>query len=243
MAEKRVLLVDDNPSDRMIVKALLAKSGLMATEAADAHEALETLNDETLEFALFVIDLQMPKVSGHELVKRLRRMERTKKTPILIMSGRNRPIDIQTSIMVGANDYIIKPMDLQILEEKVDRLTKGSSGQWNLYEVPKPVQVAEASILISILKINELGAEVRMSFEMPKDHTFTFTFDPLGQKGLKECLAKVESVVKTPEGFAYKISFVGLTEADRKKIRLTCREFWTRDEEEGEEKAQAPKVG
>ncbi len=117
MGEKRVLIVDDNPSDRKIVKLVAEKNGFLATEVDEGFKALEALNEQ--KFSLFIVDLQMPRMPGLQLVRRLRGQPEYKTTPILIMSGRNRPVDVQSAVQSGATDYIVKPMDILVLEEKI----------------------------------------------------------------------------------------------------------------------------
>ena len=224
MAERRILLVDDNASDRLIAKVVAEKCGYIATEASDGFQAIAAMEEQ--EFGLFLIDLQMPKMPGLQLVQRLRRMEAAKKTPILIMSGRNRAVDVQAAVQSGANDYIVKPMDIQVLEEKLRRLGAGASSDWKLYEVPEPRQQAQATMFLNVLSLNELGADLLMSLDLPLEHAFALNMDVLLEKGLKDLIVKIESKKKEARGFLYRVRFVGATEADRKKIRLSCRDLW-----------------
>ena len=91
-----VLVVDDNPSDQKMAKLLIEKEGFIAILASDAHEAIDKLDE--VDFKLFVIDIQMPKISGLDLLKRLKRMNSYKDIPALIMSGRNSPEDVKRAI-------------------------------------------------------------------------------------------------------------------------------------------------
>lgn len=229
MGEKRMLLVDDNPSDRKIIKLVAEKSGFLVSEAADGFQALEALTDQT--FTLFVVDLQMPRMTGLQLVRRLRGLPEFKKTPILISSARNRPIDVQTAVQNGATDYVVKPMDIQVLEEKINRLSAGAAPDWKMYDLPENLRFAQAGVFVHALAINEIGAWVSTPLVLPAGFSFSISLDLLAAKGLPQVLAKIEKSEKTQEGFRYLVQFIGLTEADRKKIRLSCREIWTKEEE------------
>lgn len=225
--ENKVLLIDDNPSDRLIVRKLVEKAGLMAAEAGDAAEAMKAMESEEINYTLFVVDLQMPKVTGLELVKRLRAMEKHKQTPILILSGKNRPVDVQLAINSGANDYVVKPVDLQIMEQKIQLLSKGSSEKWASYDLPEDQRYTTAGFLATSLSVNEVSATVAMPVDLPVEYCLTLTLDILAAKGMGSIISKIESKTKDPKlGFVYKVNFVGLTEADRKKIRLCCREIY-----------------
>jgi two-component system chemotaxis response regulator CheY len=225
MSGRYILIVDDNPSDRAIAKAVAERNQFLVSEAEDAYRAFEALGDEDFRYSLLVIDLQMPRIPGLDLLKRVRRMEVYQKVPVLIMSGRNRAIDIQAAISMGANDYIVKPMDLTILDEKIKRLTTQESSQWAEYQVPAERGHCEVSHLGRIASLNELGAEVVLPFELPTGRPLTLGIEVLSERGVPAKLMKVESVRRTPEGFAHRVMFVGLTEAQRKIIRVLCRQL------------------
>lgn len=227
MGDKRILVVDDNPSDRLIVKRLADKLKCLTHQASGVFEAMDEL--EEMDFNLLIVDLQMPKHSGLQLVQRVRRMERFRTTPILIMSGRNRPHDVQSAIQTGANDYIIKPVDLQVLEEKITRLTQKSTGTWKSYPVPSELSAATVGLSANILMINEVAAEVWTTQKFEVENTFTLTLDLLINRGLAPCVVKIEAVRPEKTGYVYSLRFIGLTEADRKKIRLLCRDLWTQN--------------
>lgn len=230
MGEKRVLLVDDNPSDRKIVRTVTERNGFLATEVEDGFKALEALNEE--QFALFIVDLQMPKMPGLQLVKRLRSNPDLAKTPILITSARNRPVDVVSAVQTGANDYIVKPMDIQVLEEKINRLSKGAGADWKLYQVPEESRTTQVGLFMQTMALNEIGAEVVSNMNLPMNTTFTYNFDLLNMKGLKDTLVKVEKARPGKDGTVYTVQFIGLTDVDRKKIRLCCRDLWIGDQKE-----------
>lgn len=233
MSERRVLLIDDNPSDRLIAKAVSEKCNFVVDEAVDGVAALSKLNENfDLLYSLIIVDLQMPKIPGLDLVRRLRKIDRLKSVPILIMSGRNRPVDVQMAVGAGANDYIIKPMDLEILREKIERNTSKVSTTWKSYEVPGDLGRSQMSLLAYIASLNEIGADVRSDFALQVGDSFMLNSELLGNRGLKQILCKVESKSTDKAGPIYKVNFIGLTESDRKKIRLCCRELWVSSKEQ-----------
>ncbi len=110
---QNVLIVDDNPSDMAVAKHCVEKLGMNAVSASGGFEALELLDQ--YHFDIYIVDLQMPKMSGIDLLKRIKPIAEKSKGSMLVMSGRSRPTDIEQAIRVGAKDYVVKPIDLMIL--------------------------------------------------------------------------------------------------------------------------------
>jgi RNA polymerase sigma factor (sigma-70 family) len=114
-----ILIVDDHSSFRELVTTLLIEAGYGVREAASAREALELANDELP--ALVLLDVVLPEVSGYELCRTLR--ERFGETlPIIFLSGsRTDPLDSVAGLLVGADDYILKPF---VPEEFIARIRR-----------------------------------------------------------------------------------------------------------------------
>ncbi len=106
----RILLVDDDSVNRTLAKALLIKRGFDVTEAEDGSVALGRLQDGE-DYDLMVLDLDMPKVSGGEVLKHVRSTLATATLPVVVLTGTNDP-DAEVRLMEhGADDYIRKPID------------------------------------------------------------------------------------------------------------------------------------
>jgi DNA-binding NarL/FixJ family response regulator len=105
--DRPILIVDDAASYRTFVATLLAQAGYDVQEAGSAEEALELMNGEVP--ALVLLDVVLPVSSGYELCRTLR--ERYGETlPIIFVSGtRTDSLDSVAGLMVGADDYIVKP--------------------------------------------------------------------------------------------------------------------------------------
>jgi DNA-binding NarL/FixJ family response regulator len=116
---RSILIVDDVPSFRGLVATLLADAGYEVREAASAREALELADDEPP--ALVLLDVVLPEVSGYELCRTLR--ERFGETlPIIFVSGsRTDRLDSGVGLLVGADDYIVKPF---VPEELIARVRR-----------------------------------------------------------------------------------------------------------------------
>jgi RNA polymerase sigma factor (sigma-70 family) len=116
---KPILIVDDVPSLRELIATLLTQAGFEVQEASSAEEALELANEGPP--ALVLIDVVLPLMSGYELCRTLR--ERYGEAlPIIFVSGsRTDPLDSVAGLLVGADDYIVKPF---VPEELVARVRR-----------------------------------------------------------------------------------------------------------------------
>jgi CheY-like chemotaxis protein len=104
---KTILVVDDNPDAREMVSYILAKEGFSVITAGDGEAALDLVKKQTPD--LIVTDIQMPKLDGIEMIKRLRDRLRSKNVPIVVMSSFGNGA-IQDAMDAGANKSTPKPM-------------------------------------------------------------------------------------------------------------------------------------
>lgn len=101
---RRVLIVDDDPHIREVLKFAFAKSGVETAEAEDGEEALAMVARQPPD--LLVLDINMPRMDGLEVCRRLRAQG---DLPILFLSSRDDEIDRVLGIELGADDYVVKP--------------------------------------------------------------------------------------------------------------------------------------
>ena len=120
-AEPRFLIVDDFSTMRRIVRNLLKEIGFgNAEEAEDGAVALNMLKASKFDFV--VSDINMPNMSGFELLKSIRADDALKTTPVLIVTAEAKKEDIVLAAQTGANGYIVKPFTKATLEEKVQKI-------------------------------------------------------------------------------------------------------------------------
>jgi two-component system response regulator VanR len=118
----RILIVDDNKDSCEIMNLILKHSNdsYDVTMAYTAREALDLI--ERSDFDLFILDSRLPDSSGVELCRRIR--ENDQKTPIIFYSGLSGEVFRETAKQVGADEYLVKPDDLDIFAETVQRNMK-----------------------------------------------------------------------------------------------------------------------
>jgi two-component system response regulator len=132
MKNSRILLVEDNPDHQELTLMTLAENNVLneIVVANDGLEALEYLfaagryagRDARDVPALILLDLKLPKLSGIEVLRRIREDERTRYVPVVILTSSSEEEDIVASLHNGANSYVRKPVDFGRFVEQVQRL-------------------------------------------------------------------------------------------------------------------------
>ena len=113
-----VLLVDDRPENLLALEAVLRPLGVTLRSAQSGQHALRALLDE--DFAVVLLDVQMPGMDGFETAAHIKRRERTKDIPIIFLTAINRePQHAFRGYSAGAVDYLAKPFDPWVLRAKV----------------------------------------------------------------------------------------------------------------------------
>jgi len=113
-----ILIVDDNPQNLVVLETLLNEADYQLTKAHSAQDALMALFD--MDFALIVLDVQMPETSGFELAQIIKSRRRTKDVPIIFLTAHYAEDEhILSGYSAGAVDYLTKPINPAILKSKV----------------------------------------------------------------------------------------------------------------------------
>ncbi|MDH5204162.1 MAG: chemotaxis response regulator CheY [Hylemonella sp.] len=121
--ELRFLVVDDFSTMRRIVRNLLKESGFSeADEAEDGVVALQKLRSSTFHFV--VTDINMPNMNGFQLLEEIKKDEKLKHLPVLMVTAEARKEDIVLAAQQGAAGYIVKPFTKATLEEKLLNILK-----------------------------------------------------------------------------------------------------------------------
>ena len=121
--ETRVLFVDHFATMRRIIRSALHKVGFVKIEEArDGEEAVELLKtkgaDPVAGYHVILLDWNMPVMSGIEFLEKLRSMDGGDKPKVVFCTTENDIDHIQRAISAGANEYIMKPFDSEIIESK-----------------------------------------------------------------------------------------------------------------------------
>jgi len=132
MNGSKILLGEDNPDDILLTKRALNQARI-ESDVIVAKNGLEALNYLQNELKnnqkknglpdLVLLDLNLPKMSGHEFLKEVRNESRFRLIPIVILSSSGETMDIEESYLLGANSYIQKPVDFEQFVSTVQTLS------------------------------------------------------------------------------------------------------------------------
>ena len=132
MGNDTSLLVEDNPDDEVLTLRAFGKNNIVnrVDVVRDGVEALDYLfgtgahegRDTREQPALILLDLKLPKLSGLEVLKRMRKSPETAMLPVVVLTTSNEEEDILNSYRLGANSYIRKPVDFNCFIEAVGQL-------------------------------------------------------------------------------------------------------------------------
>lgn len=114
----RMLIVDDSKAMRGFLRHLAQTLSLDTREAVDGQDALDTLA-ETNNFDLALVDWDMPVMNGLELVKNVRTNPSYNELKIMMVTSQTGMDHVMEALQSGANDYLMKPVDQGMLEEKL----------------------------------------------------------------------------------------------------------------------------
>ncbi len=119
--KRRVLVVDDSLTSRTLERNILVAAGYEVDVAVDGEAAWTALGNASYD--LVVVDVEMPRLNGLDLTRRIRAAEKTKTTPVILVTSLDNPGDIAAGAAAGADEYIVKGrFDQRKLLEAVARL-------------------------------------------------------------------------------------------------------------------------
>ncbi|WP_256243069.1 PAS domain S-box protein [Bacillus sp. V3B] len=118
-----ILMVDDHPENLLALEAVLSSPNYRLVSANSGKEALKCLLQQ--EFAVILLDVQMPGLNGFETAKLIRAREKTKHTPIIFITAISQDSEnVQRGYSVGAIDYIFKPFHPETLKQKIEKFVE-----------------------------------------------------------------------------------------------------------------------
>lgn len=124
MAIKKILIVDDSPTERMYLTDILVKNGYTVTTADSGDSALERIRADRPE--LILMDVVMPGTNGFQVTRAIARDPEMSALPVIICSSKNQETDRIWGIRQGAKDYLVKPVDPDQLLASIAALGKSA---------------------------------------------------------------------------------------------------------------------
>jgi two-component system OmpR family response regulator len=120
----RILIIEDEPDLLRALAQALREEGYAIDTATDGEDGL--FKAESWEYDAVVLDIMLPKLDGWEVLRRIRK---TKKTPVLMLTARDQSHDRVRGLDTGADDYVVKPFDLAELLARLRALIRRTSNQ------------------------------------------------------------------------------------------------------------------
>ena len=127
MADERILVVDDEPDILSILVHQLSREGFQVSTAIDGQTAIAAAVADPPD--LLLLDLMLPVVDGYEVLKTLRKHERTASIPILLLTARREEAERVRGFEYGADDYVTKPFSARELALRVKALLRRSRAE------------------------------------------------------------------------------------------------------------------
>lgn len=120
MSIKKILIVDDSPTERYFLTDILIKNGFSVSTAENGEEAIVKIKADKPH--LILMDVVMPGQNGFQVTRAISRDPETQDVPIIICTSKNQETDRIWGLRQGARDYVVKPVDPQELLAKIAAL-------------------------------------------------------------------------------------------------------------------------
>jgi twitching motility two-component system response regulator PilH len=121
MAGKKILVVEDSPTDMEYLSSILSRRGYQVIRATTGEESL--VKARSLGPDIILMDVVLPGMSGFEATRKLARDAATQRIPVIICSSKKQETDRIWGMRQGATDYVTKPVDEKVLLSKIAALS------------------------------------------------------------------------------------------------------------------------
>ncbi|MCF6208719.1 MAG: ATP-binding protein, partial [Ghiorsea sp.] len=128
-----ILVAEDNVVNQDVIQAFLELMGHQVYMVDDGEQALDALTDDTHQFHLALLDINMPHMSGLDVIKAYRFIEADEHLPMIILSADAVSSNIKDSLGMGADDYLTKPIEYNKLATTIDKLTRPKNTNYTIH--------------------------------------------------------------------------------------------------------------
>jgi DNA-binding response OmpR family regulator len=123
----KMLVVDDEPEINLLIARIFEKRGFEVVQCGDGVQAL-TIIERDGHPDIVLIDLNLPRLDGWEVCRRLKTAPATKHIPVVMMTAAHANVDdAQLGLAIGADEYVAKPFQREVLIHNVERLLRGKA--------------------------------------------------------------------------------------------------------------------
>jgi len=167
---RRMLIVDDNQTNRRILREMLAAEGINVDEASTAADGLEALR--RVRYDLAILDVQMPDMDGFQLATAVRGDKRIKRTNLLMLTSAGQRGDGERCRELGIRGYLTKPISRSDLLEALGTVLAGSPGEAGMPDVVTRHTIAEsrATLRVLLAEDNPVNQQVAVAMLVKRGH-------------------------------------------------------------------------
>jgi two-component system cell cycle response regulator DivK len=119
---KRILYIEDNPENRMLMRRVLMAEGYIMEEAVDGQTGLQKAAESPPD--LILMDINLPEIDGYEVTARLKQLPNMLGVPIIAVTANVMKGDREKTLAAGCDGYIQKPIDIDLLPSQIESFLK-----------------------------------------------------------------------------------------------------------------------
>jgi len=119
---KRILYIEDNPENRMLMRRVLMAEGYIIEEAVDGQAGLQKAAESPPD--LILMDINLPEIDGYEVTARLKQLPNMLGVPIIAVTANVMKGDREKTLAAGCDGYIQKPIDIDLLPSQIESFLK-----------------------------------------------------------------------------------------------------------------------
>jgi CheY-like chemotaxis protein len=207
---KEILIVDDMPDVRLICRKILENLGVTVLVADSGAQALTLLAEKVPH--LIVLDLEMPGMTGFDFLAIRKNTPQLAAIPIVVSSGLTDKESIYKAMALGANDYILKPVNASIMSQRIRKHIRDLDfKRYRFKENEQPKAWLNINAMISRIAETSLNLESPVRLEV--DSQILLSMETLSSTGLKDCVLVTSPPVgaRNPSGlYTSRVNAVGI---------------------------------
>lgn len=119
---KRILYIEDNPDNRLLIRRVLQAEGYEVMEAVDGQTGMQRAAE--VQPDLILMDINLPEIDGYEVTARLKQLPGLSRIPIIAVTANVMKGDREKTLAAGCDGYIQKPIDIDLLPGQIERFLK-----------------------------------------------------------------------------------------------------------------------
>jgi len=225
MIKEKILIVDDEKEIIELIKYNLEKANFNVISAKSGGEALDLI-DSKPSINLIILDVMLPGIDGLEILKKIKKSEKTKNIPVIMLTAKGEESDIVAGLKLGADDYITKPFSVKVLIERVKTILRRKNSELEQQDIIEKndikVNLSTYQTTFKEIPINLTSVEFKILVFLMKNSGKPFTRSQIldnvwGEevavvdravdvhiRWLRKKLGKAGSSIETVRGIGYK---------------------------------------